>query len=68
MLDAHTTDAFTEFSTFIEIGRLRSPDVNTVELMVHPGHGKYENETAQLMSNWEKELHFKVELISYNEV
>lgn len=68
VIDAHTTDAFTEFSTFLEIGRLQPPDVKTLEVMVHPGHHRYQEETVQLMGPWEKGLNFKVALISYHEI
>jgi predicted glycoside hydrolase/deacetylase ChbG (UPF0249 family) len=68
VLDAHTTDAFTEFSTFLELGRLRAPEVRTIELMVHPGHDRYQEETAQLTGHWEKGLNFTVEFINYHDV
>ena len=67
-LDVRTTDAFTEFSTFVEISRRQRPEVNSIELMVHPGHDQYRAETALLTGPWEKGLNFKVELISYNDV
>ena len=67
-LDVHTTESFTEFSTFFELSRLRKPDVGTIELMVHPGHDQYRDETDILTGQWEKKLNFKVELISYRDV
>lgn len=63
-----TTDACTSFAVFLEIARKRRPAVQTIELMAHPGHPRYESETHTLAEAWERELAFPVTLQSYRDI
>jgi hypothetical protein len=61
-----TTCGFTSFSIFYDLARYRVLHQDSVELMVHPGHHQFEKETQLLSADWEKEILFPIQLISYN--
>ncbi|MBD3403092.1 ChbG/HpnK family deacetylase, partial [candidate division GN15 bacterium] len=63
-----TTSGFTEFSTFLAIASRTTLRHETLELMVHPGHPEYEQETAELGTRWQTGLQQPITLISYHEV
>ena len=65
----HTTDAFTEFLTYVEVCRETPIRYRSIELMVHPGASSYgADETALLQSGWLASLHAPVELINYRQL
>ncbi len=61
-----TTCGFTEFGTFLEAARRDRVPWGTVELMVHPGHPDFADETASLKTPWIDRMPFNVELINYH--
>jgi len=62
------TDGFTSLETFLQAARALPPAMRTVEVMVHPGGGKYEDETRMLAGEWWRTLPFPVEFISYHQL
>jgi chitin disaccharide deacetylase len=64
----HTTDAFTELLTFVDVARDRSIRSRSVELMVHPGASNAAEETALLESDWAANLHLPMKLISFTDL
>ncbi|MDX1983217.1 MAG: hypothetical protein SFV51_23300, partial [Bryobacteraceae bacterium] len=50
-----TTAGFTELSTYARMVLHGVPPSPSVELMVHPGAAKYDQETALLESGWAPE-------------
>jgi predicted glycoside hydrolase/deacetylase ChbG (UPF0249 family) len=60
-----TTDAFTAFQTFYALGLRPRPGIRTIELMTHPGHPSYEDETRLLGDGWEKQSPCSIRLINY---
>lgn len=70
ILKTITTTSFCEFNTFIDAvqdGMVRD-DVESIELMVHPGAKECEAETFLLETDWEIFCPFQVTLISYNDL
>ncbi len=63
-----TTYGFTSFATFHNLARSRVLNQDSVEVMVHPGHQCFEQETQLLYTDWQKVLPFRVELISYHDL
>jgi predicted glycoside hydrolase/deacetylase ChbG (UPF0249 family) len=63
-----TTCGFTSFATFFDLARFRALNQESVELMVHPGHHQFEKETQLLNTDWEKEILFPIQFISYNDL
>ena len=63
-----TTCGFTSFATFFDLARFRVLNQDSVELMVHPGHHQFEKETQLLNTDWDKEILFPIQLISYNDL
>ncbi len=61
-----TTCGFTEFGTFLKVARSGRAPWPTVEVMVHPGHPKFTEETASLQTPWIDQMPFEVELINYH--
>jgi hypothetical protein len=67
-----TTKAFTSFAVFHE--RAKGParrqvmGYDTMELMVHPGHSDFENETRLLEKDWQGELGWSGKLITYHDL
>lgn len=59
------TSGFTSLQVFLESLKYSSQSHRNVELMVHPGHPGYAEETALLHGSWMKQLPFDVELINY---
>jgi glycosyltransferase involved in cell wall biosynthesis/predicted glycoside hydrolase/deacetylase ChbG (UPF0249 family) len=68
ILPSRTTQGFAEFLSFWRAARRRRIRQRTVELMVHPGHPGYAEETRLLDSDWQESLPFPVRIISYNEI
>ena len=63
-----TTDGFSEFQAFHEMATTTVLKHKIIELMIHPGSIDYEGseeETDLLRTDWENQLMFPVELISY---
>lgn len=61
-----TTQGLTTFSTFYDLAKTRKLLCQSIELMTHPGHTEYDEETRLLDRDWENEIVFPVELISYH--
>ena len=67
-VSSRTTQGFAELLSFWKTARRRRIRQQTVELMVHPGHPGYAEETRLLDSEWQESLPFPVRLVSYNEI
>ena len=63
--EALTTAGFTSFATFLEAGRQTQLPFVSLEVMVHPGHPHFAEESRWLKAPWRQNLPFPVELISY---
>ena len=63
-----TTSGFTSFATFHDLAKTTSLNYDSIELMVHPGHIHFEEETQLLYTDWQKTLPFSTELISYHDL
>lgn len=61
-----TTQGLTTFSIFYELARKGMLSCSSIELMTHPGHVEYEQETQLLYRNWEREIAFPIQLINYH--
>lgn len=60
--------AFTSFAAFLKRARKGPLPYHTLEVMVHPGHPRFAEETALLEGPWRESLPFPVQLISYREL
>ena len=60
-----TTDAFTEFLTYLRADAASQRSIGRIELMVHPGAAYAAEETAILESDWTACLNPPARLISY---
>jgi predicted glycoside hydrolase/deacetylase ChbG (UPF0249 family) len=63
-----TTDGFSSLADFVEVASSRVLALNSVEVMVHPGHADYAEETSLLHTNWQERVLSPMELISYDEL
>jgi predicted glycoside hydrolase/deacetylase ChbG (UPF0249 family) len=63
-----TADGFTSFATFYELARVKRLGMASVELMVHPGHVKFEKETQILRTEWQQDLLVATRLVGYDEL
>lgn len=65
-----TTDLFTKYSTFVELGAISCRNADSIELMVHPGHANaaFRSEIEELESHATKKILPNSKLISYNEL
>jgi chitin disaccharide deacetylase len=63
-----TTSGFTSFAMFYDLAKTTSLDHDSIELMVHPGHMHFEEETQLLCTDWQKTVPFSTELISYHDL
>ena len=63
-----TTSGFASFATFYDLAKTTSLNHESIELMVHPGHCYYEEETQLLYTDWQKTIPFSTELISYHDL
>ena len=63
-----TTSGFTSFSMFYDLAKTTSLNHDSIELMVHPGHMPFEEETQLLYTDWQKMVPFSTELISYHDL
>lgn len=63
-----TTEGCTSLEVFAATAAASAPPFRTVELMVHPGHPRYEEETRLLSGDWWKALPFEIQFISYLEL
>ena len=63
-----TTSGFTDFSTFLHTATSLRGRFPTLEVMVHPGHPGYAEETADLLSSWREQLSFPGHLMSYHDL
>lgn len=63
-----TTDGFSSLTDFVEVASARVLEHNSVEVMVHPGHADYAEETSLLLTNWRERILLPTELISYDEL
>jgi predicted glycoside hydrolase/deacetylase ChbG (UPF0249 family) len=61
------TDEFGPFARFSPISSLLNPS-STVELMVHPGHPRYENETEALRRSMTADFRARYQCISHREL
>lgn len=61
-----TTQGLTTFAIFYDLARKEELSCSSIELMTHPGHAEYEEETRLLDRDWENEILFPVDLISYH--
>lgn len=64
----NTTSGFTSFAMFYDLAKTRGLDHDSIELMVHPGHPFFEEETQLLYTDWQNVLPFSAELISYHDL
>lgn len=62
---ARTTAGFTSFSIILKTGRKGRLPYSSLEVMVHPGHPRFAEESRWLWEPWRETLAFPVELISY---
>jgi hypothetical protein len=60
-----TTDAFTEFLTYVNAGPVTRSSAGLVELMVHPGAPSTGEEAAALESDWIARAGFPLQMIPY---
>lgn len=63
-----TTDGFSSLADFVEVASARVLAHNSVEVMVHPGHADFAEETSLLHTNWRERILLPTELISYDEL
>ena len=63
-----TTSGFTSFAMFYDLVKTTSLNFDSIELMVHPGHLHFEEETQLLYTDWQKIVPFSTELISYRDL
>jgi chitin disaccharide deacetylase len=63
-----TTSGFTSFAMFFDLAKTTSLNHDSIELMVHPGHMHFEEETQLLYTDWQKIVPFSTELISYHDL
>jgi len=63
-----TTEGCTSLKVFLRSATPSTPRMRSVELMVHPGHPDYEEETRLLSGEWWKALPFEIQTISYHEL
>lgn len=63
-----TTSVFTSFATFLTVANSKLLSVDSIELMVHPGHEAFSEETLLLDEEWLREIPFPVQLITYDEL
>jgi predicted glycoside hydrolase/deacetylase ChbG (UPF0249 family) len=63
-----TTSGFTSFAMFYDLAKATSLNHDSIELMVHPGHLHFEEETQLLYTDWQKIVPFSTELISYRDL
>jgi predicted glycoside hydrolase/deacetylase ChbG (UPF0249 family) len=62
------TEGYTSLQVFLGTATDSMSPVRSVELMVHPGHPDFEEETRLLAGEWWKDLPFEIQTISYNEL
>lgn len=63
-----TTDYFTSFDSFLTLMKTNSVPAGTLEVMCHPGHQSFQEETKLLLENWETSYPGKFELVSYLQI
>jgi predicted glycoside hydrolase/deacetylase ChbG (UPF0249 family) len=63
-----TTEGCTSLKTFMLAAAASANRWRSVELMVHPGHPGYDEETRMLSGEWWKALPFEIQLISYKDL
>jgi len=63
-----TTDGFAPFSLFHQRLQAGLGYASSIELMCHPGRGRYAAETALLRGPWREMLREETKLISYNDL
>lgn len=63
-----TTSGFAYFGEFLQLVRSRALNLESVELMVHPGHPLFQEDARLLVSGWQKEMPFKTQLITYHDL
>jgi hypothetical protein len=63
-----TTAGFTSFATFYEVAKSSRLNLESVELMVHPGHRQFEWETQLLNREWQEDILSTTNLISYHDL
>lgn len=61
-----TTQGLTTFSIFYDLAKRKQLLCHSIELMTHPGHAEYEEETRLLDHDWENEILFPVDLVNYH--
>lgn len=63
-----TTDEFGSFWNYISLDLTRDILPKSVELMTHPGHKGYAEETRMLDTEWQQNIPYSIELVNYNEL
>ena len=67
-----TTSAFSSFDVFYELVKSQRQSelirYDSMELMVHPGHPDFEEETRILKRDWQRDLGIQIQLISYSDL
>ena len=62
------TSAFTSFAVFYALATKVTLPYESIELMVHPGNMKFQEETRLLFSRWQEAIVFPIRLIPYDEL
>jgi predicted glycoside hydrolase/deacetylase ChbG (UPF0249 family) len=62
------TSAFTSFAVFYDLATKVILPYESIELMVHPGHKEFQEETDLLRSSWQDAILFPIKLITYDEL
>ncbi len=62
------TEGYTSLQVFLGTANNTMSSVQSVELMVHPGHQDFEEETRLLAGEWWKDLPFEIQTINYHEL
>lgn len=63
-----TTSGFGSLAAFFDVAKGQSITHESVEIMVHPGHPQYQDETQLLHSEWQREIPFEIAMISYHDL
>jgi predicted glycoside hydrolase/deacetylase ChbG (UPF0249 family) len=63
-----TTSGFASFTVFFDMAKTSLLFHDSIELMVHPGHSEFEEETQLLYRDWQKEIPVSIELINYDDL
>jgi predicted glycoside hydrolase/deacetylase ChbG (UPF0249 family) len=63
-----TTDGFAPFKVFLQRATASPLRMRSVEVMLHPGHPKFIEETRLVYGEWWKALPFEIQTVSYHDL